>query len=104
MKDLNNLTSGNGDGASSSQTSSWNKGGYDSPQSSLEDHFDRHGTEVGADNAEQYLRKAESFKQNLRGSTKSNVDGIVEGVVMYKKNSKYIDLAPDGTIVSFGKQ
>lgn len=54
---------------------------------------------------EQYLRKAEEFaKTAKKGSTKSNVSGNVEGVVRYKKNGKYIDLAPDGTIISFGKQ
>lgn len=31
------------------------------------------------------------------------VDGAVEGVTRYVK-SKYIDLAPDGTIVSYGKR
>lgn len=35
---------------------------------------------------------------------KSRVDGAVEGTIRYKKNGKYIDIAPDGSIVSFGKQ
>ena len=35
---------------------------------------------------------------------KSRVDGAVEGTIRYKKNGKYIDIAPDGSIVLFGKQ
>jgi len=58
---------------------------------------------VGAEDVAQYIRKAEGFAQNLRGATKSYVDGAVEGVIRYKKNGKYIDIAPDGTIISFGK-
>lgn len=81
--------------------SSWNKGTYDTTEDSLIDHFIRH-PEVEAKSPSQYLRKAEGFKQNLKGATKSPVDGSVEGVVRYKKNGKYIDLAPDGTIVSYG--
>jgi len=37
----------------------------------------------------------------LSGSTKQRIDGPVEGAMRYSKNSKYIDLAPDGTIISF---
>jgi len=32
------------------------------------------------------------------------VDGEIEGVIHYKKNGKYIDIAPDGSIISFGRQ
>ncbi|AKG08472.1 hypothetical protein AAX05_09390 [Moraxella bovoculi] len=71
---------------------------------SLQAHFNKHGAEVGAVNVEQYLRKAEAFKQNLRGATKSPVAGQTNGAVRYKKNGKYIDIAPDGSIISFGKQ
>ena len=63
------------------------------------------GDGVGAKNTEQYLRKAEEFAKNAKkGSTKSRVRGEVEGVIRYKKNGKYIDIAPDGSIVLFGKQ
>ena len=83
---------------------SWGKGSYDDSMASLQAHFNKHGAEVGAVNVEQYLRKAEAFKQNLRGATKSPVAGQTNGVVRYKKNGKYIDIAPDGSIISFGKQ
>ncbi|UED76470.1 hypothetical protein [Brevibacillus sp. DP1.3A] len=53
---------------------------------------------------EQYVRKAWEFARTARkGSTKSPVSGAVEGTIRYKKNGKYVDIAPDGTIVSFGR-
>ena len=82
----------------------WHQGSYNDRLSSLEEHFNKHGAEVGATSVLEYLRKAEGFKQNLRGATKSHVSGNTEGVVRYKKNGKYIDIAPDGSIISFGKQ
>ena len=101
-------SNGNGDGKNSQEnanSSEWNKGSFDSSQESLDYHFNKHGEEVGAKNTEQYLRKAEEFAKNAKkGSTKSRVRGEVEGVIRYKKNGKYIDIAPDGSIVLFGKQ
>ncbi|MBW7473875.1 hypothetical protein K0T92_03890 [Paenibacillus oenotherae] len=81
----------------------WNKGSFDTAGDSLIKHFKKHGSQVGAEDLAQYIRKAEGFAQNLRGATKSYVDGAVDGVIRYKKNGKYIDIAPDGTIISFGK-
>lgn len=41
--------------------------------------------------------------QNLKGSkTYTNPGGYTEGAVKYVKNGKYIILAPDKTILSFG--
>jgi len=82
--------------------SKWNKGSFDTNADSLVKHFIKHGKDVGATNPAQYYNKAEGFAQNLRGATTSRVEGTVEGVVRYKKLGKYIDLAPDGTIISFG--
>ena len=82
--------------------SSWNKGSFNTPEESVAMHYYKHADEVGASSIEQYIRKAEGFMQNLKGATKSYVDGTVDGVVRYKKNGKYIDLAPDGSIISFG--
>ncbi|WP_233277784.1 polymorphic toxin-type HINT domain-containing protein [Paenibacillus durus] len=82
----------------------WNKGSFDDIESSAEYHFKKHGIEVGAEDLAQYLRKAEDFARTVKkGSTKSYVDGAVKGTIRYKKNGKYVDIAPDGTIVSFGK-
>ena len=84
---------------------SWNKGSFDSEQESLEWHYSKHGAEVNATSWEQYLRKAQEFARTCKkGSKKRKVEGGVEGVFRYLENGKYIDLAPDGTIVSFGKQ
>ncbi|MFL0253033.1 hypothetical protein ACJDT4_21730 [Clostridium neuense] len=82
----------------------WNQGSFDSGKNSLEYHFNKHGKEVGAKDADQYLRKAEEFARNLRGAKRYRVQGEVDGVTRYVKNGKYIDLAPDGTIISFGKR
>lgn len=90
--------------SSETRTGNWNKGSYDSPKESLEDHFARHGQEVGTDTVEQYLNKAENFSKNLKGARTKAIDGFTEGVTRYYKNGKYIDLAPDGSIISFGAQ
>lgn len=59
-------------------------------------HYRKHGDEVGATSRDQYLRKAEEFAKTVKkGYTKSRVDGVVEGTILYKKNGKYIDIAPD---------
>lgn len=91
------------EGTSNDDYSSWNRGSFDSSKDSLEYHYKKHGKEVNASSLEQYQRKAEGFMKNLRGAKKYNVDGAVEGVIRYVKNGKYIDVAPDGSIVSFGK-
>jgi filamentous hemagglutinin len=77
---------------------------FNSPEESLNYHFDVHGEEVGAATEEEYLRKAQSFRNNLSGAQKWSVEGPTEGVTRYSKNGRYIDLAPDGRIVSFGAQ
>ena len=81
----------------------WNKGSFDTPEESLEYHYKEHGNEVGANSIEQYIRKAENFMRNLKGAKKHEVDGFVDGVIRYIKNGKYIDLAPDKSVISFGK-
>lgn len=86
------------------RTGKWGKGSFDSASGSLTEHFAKHGAEVGAKDIDQYLRKAEAFAQNLRGATKSAVDGATPGVTRYKKLGKYIDLDRDGNIISFGLQ
>lgn len=89
-------------GARIDSVSKWNKGNYYTAGGSAIKHFKKHGKEVGAADVAQYIRKAEGFAQNLRGTSKSKVDGKVQGVIRYRKNGKYIDIAPDGTIISFG--
>ena len=84
--------------------SKWNQGSYNSAGDSAIDHFKRHGHEVGAEDVAHYVKKAEAFSKNLKRTKKSRVGGEVDGVIRYKKNGKYIDIAPDKTIISFGKQ
>jgi hypothetical protein len=80
----------------------WHEGSFGSVVESLAYHFGVHGAELGATSDAQYLRKAVEFAKNLKGATRQAVEGPTEGVVRYSKNSRYIDLAPDGRIVSFG--
>lgn len=81
----------------------WAKGSYDSPLDSLVDHFNRHGDQVGAKNAEHFLRKAmESRRTFTKGSRGKPVEGATPGTRRYRKNGRYIDLAPDKRIVSYG--
>ncbi|WP_317981149.1 RHS repeat-associated core domain-containing protein, partial [Paenibacillus glycanilyticus] len=80
----------------------WAAGSIKNNAESLVEHYFKHKGEVGATSITQYLNKAEGFKLNLRGATSYNVEGYIDGVVRYVKNGKYIDLAPDRSIVSFG--
>jgi hypothetical protein len=82
----------------------WHPGSYESSEESLIDHFKRHGVEVDAEDAEQYLRKALGFKQNLRRARRSFPQGVTDGVIRYVKTGRYLDLASDGRIISFGRE
>lgn len=82
----------------------WHKGSFDSAQGSAEYHFAKHGAEVGAEDVQQYLRKALGKSQSLRGAKSWFVDGAVDSAKRYVKSGKYIDLSPDGLIISFGRQ
>jgi len=82
---------------------SWGKGTFDTANDSLLHHFKKHGEEVGATSPEQYLNKAKGFAQNLKRIHPTHVDGETPGVLRYRKNGKYIDIAPNGDIISFGK-
>ena len=99
-----NLAKSTGTGASTVTTGRWGAGSFDNAADSLGSHFAKHGAEVGAADAAQYLRKAEEFSRSLRGARSFPVEGATEGVTRYVKNGRYIDLAPDGSIISFGVQ
>lgn len=105
LRELSSNKGSSKTGQSSLDTGKWNKGASNTAEESLRKHYNKHGEEVGATSPEQYLRKAEDFSKNLKGARKAyNIPGYTEGVTRYYKNGKYIDLAPDGTIISFGKQ
>jgi len=80
----------------------WGKGTFESVDESLMYHFRIHGAQVGAMDIEQYVRKAEGFKTNLKGAKKSYPKEGTPGAIRYTKNGKYIILSPDGKILSFG--
>lgn len=82
---------------------SWDKGSFDSPEGSLDYHFNKHGREVGATTPQQYLRKATEFAKNLKGAKKVDIKGATGNVTRYYKNGKYIDMVGK-KIISFGKQ
>jgi RHS repeat-associated protein len=68
----------------------WAKGTFETLASSLRYHNAEHGAEVGAKNVWQYMRKAEGFKQNLKGATKSAVPGGTPGVTRYVKKENIL--------------
>ena len=82
----------------------WGKGSFKNTENSIEYHFNEHGEEVGASDLRQYLRKAKEFARNLKRARKvGRVKGRTPGVIRYEKNGRYIDLAPNGDIISFGE-
>ena len=82
----------------------WGKGSFDSIEDSIEHHYKKHGREVEASDVRQYLRKAKEFARTLKRARRvGEVDGPTPGVVRYEKNGRYIDLAPNGDIISFGE-
>ena len=84
-------------------TTAWHQGNLDFPAESIVAHYVKHGKEVGATSAADYLNKSIEYRRTVKKGVKpSKVDGFVYGVERWRKNGKYIDLAPDGRIVSFG--
>jgi RHS repeat-associated protein len=70
--------------------------------SAIKYHFKEHGAQVGARNVVSYMRKALHFAKNLKGAKSHPVEGLTEGVTRYIKNGRYVDLDPQGKIISFG--
>ena len=89
-------------GAAELFTGRWGKGSFGTAADSLVHHFEKHGPRVGAASVEQYLNKAESFARNLRRARSFPVEGATEGITRYVKAGRYVDIAPDGSIISFG--
>jgi hypothetical protein len=84
-----------------SLVSAWTKGTFATRAGSIGYHFNKHGGEVGAKNAWQYMRKAESFSKHLKGATAKDLG---DGATRYYKKGHYIDLDKDKKILSYGKQ
>jgi pyocin large subunit-like protein len=66
----------------------------------IEHHFGEHGAEVGAKNMKEYIKKAASFRNNLKRA----VPKSVKGGTRWMKGDQYIILDKFENIVSFGKQ
>lgn len=81
----------------------WHKGSFGHQIESLQYHYMKHKSEVGATSMAQYMNKADGFRQNLRGAKKVKTNGSTPNVYKYTKNGKYI-MIQSGTnlIVSFG--
>lgn len=103
-KRVTNVASKSAADALRGATGRWAAGSFDDAAASLAFHFEKHGAEVGAADAIQYRLKAEAFAKNLRGARKFPVNGATEGVTRYVKNGYYIDIAADGSIISYGVQ
>lgn len=84
-------------------TYAWHESKYLFPAENLVVHFIKHGKEVGAADAKSYLNKSIEFKRTAKKGVQGKpVSGYVDGVKRYTKNGRYIDLAPNGKIISFG--
>lgn len=103
-----------GTGASASDAVSlaaqdWHPGSYASSKASLNDHFNKHGREVGAGDVLTYARKAAGALNDFgrdRWSKGRPVPGATDNVRRFTKSGRYIDVW-QGTdsrrlIVSFG--
>ncbi|HET6383362.1 MAG TPA: hypothetical protein VFJ58_08230, partial [Armatimonadota bacterium] len=66
-------------------------------------HFGEHGEDMGAGSVWRYLGQAKAFRKQLKRVSGRLVEGRTDGVKRYVKQGKYIDLTPEGKIVSFGK-
>lgn len=90
-------------GLFNTSTTSWHQGSFDFPAESIVYHYTKHGKSVGATSAKSYLNKSIEYRRTAKKNARvSNVSGVVYGTKRYSKNGRYIDLAPDGRIVSFG--
>lgn len=93
-----------------SNTGGWGTGGTGNSYNNANKHYNKHGNEVGAKNFQDYLRKANAFKDTVLSKKIKgiHVSGKTPDVYRYNFNGKYIDLQKlsDGTykIISYGKQ
>jgi RHS repeat-associated protein len=78
----------------------WAKGSWETVAASIRYHFATHGSEVGAKDVLQYLRKASEFSRNLRGATRNYLS---DGKIRYEKNGRFLIKDQEGNILSFGE-
>ncbi len=86
----------------------WSQGTFDTTEQSIDYHYFKHGTEVGASTRDQYIKKATDFANKVlkKGTKGKYIGGATPNTYRYIFNNKYIDLSWNGVehiIVSFGK-
>lgn len=77
----------------------WTRATFGTIARSIRHHFRKHGQGVKASDVWQYLRKADGFRQNLRGVRRKQLQS---GRVRYTKNELFLILDAQGKIVSYG--
>lgn len=77
----------------------WSKGTFPTVSESIKYHFMRHGREVSADTIWRYLRKADAFARNSRGT---KVYILENDALRYVKKGYYVIKDRSGKILSFG--
>ncbi|MDR0491531.1 MAG: hypothetical protein LBH28_09850, partial [Oscillospiraceae bacterium] len=75
----------------------WNNWGRGSRSSSYDNanyHYERHGYEVNAKDFNDYLRKADAFKDTVlqRGTRGTCAPGFTDNVYRFSFNGRYIDM------------
>lgn len=83
----------------------WHNGTFPSVETSLNYHFNKHGSEIGSKDMLNYIRSADTYRGNLKGARTIKQTQPTPGY-RYIKNGKYIDIAGDSTkgkILSYGK-
>jgi len=81
----------------------WHPGSYGSSEESLIDHYDKHGEEVGAQDEIDYMNQARNLQDQLRRARGRTVSGSTHGVVRKERSGRYVDIAPNGKIISYGR-
>ncbi len=87
----------------------WAEGGRGSSAKNAQHHYNKHGSEVGARNLEEYTKKATNFANDVlsRKVRTARISGPTPNTTRYYFNKKYVDLSYNGSehlLVSFGKQ
>ena len=87
----------------------WAEGGRGSSAKNAQHHYNKHGSEVGARNLEEYTKKATNFANDVlnRKVRTARISGPTPNTTRYYFNQKYVDLSYNGSehlLVSFGKQ
>ena len=90
--------------------SDWHKGSFESPEASLNWHYNKHGKEVGAKNVNEYYEMAKNARDSVIGKNGKAISGFTDNVFAYTiGGNKYIYVARDilnptaiPRIISFG--